>query len=268
MKSHLFSSIITVLSVVTLLPFAVPTARAQQVAPAPPAIDMTPVQPESVGFSTERLERLHSFIQAEIDQKHLAGAITLLARHGKIVDYRTYGVRDMATGAPMTKDTIFRDYSMTKPLTGVSMMTLYEQGKWLPMDPIAKYIPEFEHLKVFNGFSPTGKMLLADPDHAPLMRELMTHSAGFSYGDGQSPVDRMYSDLKVRDAKNLQEMIDRLAQIPLNYQPGTNWRYSMSMDIQGYIVEKLSGQSLPDFMHDCVWQLTLAHLRKLTLAHL
>ena len=96
-------------------------------------------------------------------------------------------------------------------------------------------------------------MLLADPDHAPTMRELMTHTAGFSYGDGQSPVDSMYSDLKVRDAKTLQETIDRLAQIPLIYQPGTNWRYSMSMDIQGYIVEKLSGQSLPDFMHDHIF---------------
>jgi CubicO group peptidase (beta-lactamase class C family) len=161
----------------------------------------------------------------------------------------------MATGAPMTKDTIFRDYSMTKPLTGVSMMTLYEQGKWLPMDPISKYIPEFAHLKVFNGFSPTGKMLLVDPDRAPTMRELMTHSAGFSYGDGQSPVDTMYKELKpgTDNVKNLQEMIDRLAQIPLNYQPGTNWRYSMSMDIQGYIVEKLSGQSLPDFMHDHIF---------------
>jgi CubicO group peptidase (beta-lactamase class C family) len=98
------------------------------------------------------------------------------------VDYRTYGVRDMATGTPMTKDTIFRDYSMTKPVTGVAMMILYEQGKWLPSDPISKYIPEFAHLKVFNGFDANGKMLLADPDHAPTMHELMTHTAGFTYG--------------------------------------------------------------------------------------
>ena len=154
MKSHLFFSMFTVFSVATLVPFAIPTTRAQQATPATaaPNIDMTPVQPESLGFSSERLERLHNFIQAEIDHRQVAGAITLLARHGKIVDYRTYGVRDMATGAPMTKDTIFRDYSMTKPVTGVSMMILYEEGKWLPVDPISKYIPEFEHLKVFNGF--------------------------------------------------------------------------------------------------------------------
>jgi CubicO group peptidase (beta-lactamase class C family) len=225
------------------------TARTQQVASA---IDMTPVKPESVGFSSERLERLHAFIQNEVDHKQLAGAITLLARHGKVVDYRTYGVRDLATDAPMTKDTIFRDYSMTKPVTGLAMMMLYEQGKWLPSDAIAKYIPEFAHLKVFNGFDTNGKMLLADPAHAPRMSELMTHTAGFTYGNNDTPVDRMYKELKpgTNDVKNLQEMIDKLAQIPLLYQPGKGWTYSMSMDIQGYIVEKLTGQSLPDFLHD------------------
>ncbi len=226
-------------------------AFAQQ--PAPPAIDMTPVKPESVGFSSQRLDRLHAAIQEEIDQKQLAGAVTILARHGKIVDYRTYGVRDMSTAAPMTKDTIFRDYSMTKPVTGVAMMILYEEGKWLPSDPISKYIPEFAHLKVFNGFDANGKMLLADPDHAPTMHELMTHTAGFTYGNADTPVDKMVHDLKLNDAKNLQERIDRLAQAPLLYQPGTRWVYSPSMDIQGYIVEKLSGQSLPDFMRDHIF---------------
>ena len=170
------------------------TGRAQQPAssaPAPPAIDMTPVKPESVGFSPERLDRLHAAIQEEIDQKHLAGAVTILARHGKIVDYRTYGSRDMSTATPMSKDTIFRDYSMTKPVTGVAMMILYEEGKWLPSDPISKYIPEFAHLKVFNGFDANGKMILADPDHAPTMHELMTHTAGFTYGNGDTPVDKM-----------------------------------------------------------------------------
>src|SRR5208282_5976665 len=206
-----------------------------------PASGLPIANPESVGFSTQRLDNLHALIQGEIDNKQLAGAITLLARHGKIVDYRTYGVRDMATGVPMTKDTIFRDYSMTKPVTGVAMMILYEEGKWLPSDPISKYIPEFAHLKVFNGFDATGKMLLADPIHPPTMRELMTHSAGFTYGNADTPVDRMYQQLNPPHAQNLQEMINKLAQIPLLYQPGTRWVYSMSMDIQGYIVEKLSG---------------------------
>jgi CubicO group peptidase (beta-lactamase class C family) len=114
------------------------------------ALDLTPVKPETMGFSSERLERLHALIQQEIDHQELAGAVTLLARHGKIVDYRTYGLRDMAANAPMTKDVIFRAYSMTKPVTGVAMMILYEEGKWLPTDPISKYIPEFAHLKVFK----------------------------------------------------------------------------------------------------------------------
>jgi CubicO group peptidase (beta-lactamase class C family) len=134
--------------------FGIATAPAQQ--PAPPVIDMTPVKPESVGFSSERLERLHTFIQDVVDKKELSGAVTILARHGKIVDYRAYGMKDMASSTPMAKDTIFRDYSMTKPVTGVAMLILYEQGKWLPTDPISKFIPEFAHLKVFNGFDALG----------------------------------------------------------------------------------------------------------------
>ena len=221
--------------------------------PAAAKLDLTPVKPESVGFSTERLERLHALMQKEVDQKHFSGIVTLLARHGKIVDYRAYGVRDMDTGAPMTKDTIFRDFSMTKPVTGVALMILYEQGKWLPSDPISKFIPEFANLKVFKGVDATGKMILVDPDHAPTMRELMTHTAGYSYGNSGTVVDAMYKDQHVLGSKNLQEMIDKLAAIPLLYQPGTKWIYSMSMDIEGYIIEKLSGQSLPDFMRDQIF---------------
>src|ERR1017187_3692602 len=228
-------------------------AHAQQ--PGRHALDMTLVKPESVGFSSERLERLHALMQQTVDEKHLAGVVTILARHGKVVDYRTYGQRDWSTGAAMTKDTIFRDYSMTKPVTGVAMMILYEQGKWLPSDPISKYIPEFAHLKVFKGVDADGKMILVDPDHVPTMRELMTHTAGFTYGIfGNTPVDAMYRDQHVLASRNLQEMIDKLSQIPLLYQPGKAWVYSVSMDIQGYIVEKLSGQSLPDFMRDHIYQ--------------
>jgi CubicO group peptidase (beta-lactamase class C family) len=213
------------------------------------------VKPEAVGFSSDRLENLHKLIQDEIDNKQLAGAITILARHGKIVDYHLYGQRDLATNAAMTKDTIFRDYSMTKPITGVAMMILYEQGKWLPTDPISKYIPEFKNLKVFNGVDKEGKPILVDPDHAPTMRELMSHSAGFSYGNGKTVVDAMYKEQKLQPLKaaNLQEMIDSLAKIPLNYQPGKGWTYSLSMDIEGYLVEKLSGQPLHDFMHDHIF---------------
>jgi CubicO group peptidase (beta-lactamase class C family) len=221
--------------------------------PAHHPSDMTLVKPETIGFSTERLERLHQLIQQEIDRKQLAGAVTILTRHGKVVDYRTYGQRDIATGAAMTKDVIFRDYSMTKPVTGVAMMILYEEGKWLPSDPISKYIPEFAHLKVFKGVDADGKVILVDPDHAPTMQELMSHSAGFSYGHGHTVVDAMFQEKKVMQSANLQEMIDKLATLPLNYQPGKGWTYSVSMDIEGYVVEKLSGQTLPDFIRDHIF---------------
>ncbi len=118
--------------VVCALPLAAQQTATQQAHPQQPAehpIDMTPVKPESVGFSSERLERLHALMQQAVDKKQIAGMVTILARHGKVVDYRTYGQRDMAAGTPMTKDTIFRDYSMTKPITGVAMMILLRRGQ-------------------------------------------------------------------------------------------------------------------------------------------
>jgi CubicO group peptidase (beta-lactamase class C family) len=217
-------------------------------------LEMTLVKPETVGFSSERLERLHALMQQTVDQKQIPGIVTILARHGKVVDYCAYGVSDLGSGNPIQKDAIFRDFSMTKPVTGVAMMILYEQGKWLPSDPISKYIPEFAQLKVYNGTDADGKMILVDPDHAPTMAELMSHTAGFTYGFfGNTPVDKMYRDANLLASKNLQEFIDKLAKIPLLYQPGKGWTYSMSMDIEGYIVEKLSGQSLPDFDRDHIF---------------
>src|SRR6266496_2151498 len=239
--------IVAGLSTVTVLFCAAQTANRKMAAEA------ALVKPEAVGFSSERLENLHNIIQEEIDHKQLAGAITILARHGKIVDYHLYGQRDLDSKAPMTKDTIFRDYSMSKPVTGVAMMILFEKGKWLPNDPISKYIPEFKNLKVFTGVDKDGKPILVDPDHAPTMRELLSHSAGFSYGNGKTMVDAMYKDLKPMESANLQEMIDKLAKIPLNYQPGKGWTYSLSMDIEGYLIEKFSGQTLPDFMRDHIF---------------
>jgi CubicO group peptidase (beta-lactamase class C family) len=216
--------------------------------------DLAGNKPEVLGFSSERLERLHAVMQQEVDQKQLAGIVTILARHGKVVEEKSYGKKDIASGAPMTKDAIFRIFSMTKPVTGVAMMILYEQGKWYPLDPISKYIPEFAHLKVFKGVDESGKMILEDPAHPPTMHELMTHTAGFTYGFfGNTLVDKMYLDQHVWQSQSLQEMIDKLAKIPLLYQPGTRWVYGASMDIQGYIVEKLSGQSLPDFMQQHIF---------------
>jgi len=233
---------------------AKPPAQAPAKAMAHASVDLAVVKPESVGFSAERLERLHVLMQEAVDQKQVAGVVTILARHGKVVDYRAYGQRDMAANAPMTKDVIFRDYSMTKPVTGVAMMILYEQGKWLPSDPISKFIPEFAHLKVYKGMDADGKPILVDPDHAPTMRELMTHTAGFTYGFfGDTPVDKMYREAQPLQSKNLHEFIDKMAKLPLLYQPGKGWTYSVSMDIQGYIVEKLSGETLPEFYREHIF---------------
>jgi CubicO group peptidase (beta-lactamase class C family) len=234
---------------------AIPVYSQQAAANGSATIDMTLAKPESVGFSSERLEHLHTLMQQTVDQKQLPGAVTILARHGKVIDYRVYGQKDMASGAPLTKDAIFRAFSMTKPITAVAMLQLYEQGKWLPSDPIRKFIPEFAHLSVFKGVDAAGNMILEDPIHAPTIQELMTHTAGFTYGFfGDTLVDKEYQKVGViQSSKTLQEMIDKLAKIPLAYQPGSRWVYSVSMDIQGYIIEKLSGQSLPDYMQEHIF---------------
>ena len=137
---------------------------------------------------------------------------------------------------------------MTKPITGVAMMMLYEEGKWKPSDPIAKHIPEFANLKVYAG-EKDGQPILEAPAHPPTMGELMSHSAGFTYGlFGNTPVDMIYRANNPLEAPSLQEMIDRLSTMPLLYQPGTKWVYSVSVDIQGYLVEKLSGKTFPEFL--------------------
>src|SRR5215510_14994364 len=220
------------LSCIVLLLILTAALRAQQLQPLPasgPAtIDMTVLKPETVGFSSERLERLHSLLQQTVDRKELPGAVTILARHCKIIDYRVYGVKDVANNVPLTKDAIFRAFSMTKPITAVAMLQLYEQGKWLPSDPISKFIPEFEHLKVFKGVDPAGNMILDDPVHPPTIAELMTHTAGFTYGFfGSTLVDKVYQKANLFQTKSCQEFIEKLAKLPLTYQPGTRCRTSV-----------------------------------------
>jgi CubicO group peptidase (beta-lactamase class C family) len=210
-------------------------------------------RPEDVGFSSERLARLDAAMQQKVDDKQFAGIVTVLARHGKVVEFKTYGKKNLASGAPMEKDSIFRIYSMSKPVTGAAMMMLYEEGRWQADDPISKYIPEFANLKVFKGVADNGEPILADPVHPPTMGQLMTHTAGFAYGSGTDVVNKMYRDQKVLQSSSLQEMINKLSKIPLLYEPGTRWVYSASVDIQGYLVEKLSGKPFPDFLRDRIF---------------
>jgi len=215
---------------------------------------IAPAKPEAVGFSSERLQRLEKGMQSYVDQKQLAGIVTVLARHGKVVHEKTYGVMDLESKAPIKTDSIVRIFSMTKPITGVAMMMLYEEGKWRLTDPIARHIPEFKDLKVFAGMGADGKPILEAPKHAPTMGELMSHTAGFTYGAfGSTPVDKMYQAANPFAEPNLQAFINKMAQLPLLYQPGEGWVYSVSVDIQGYLVEKLSGQSLGTFMRERIF---------------
>src|SRR4051812_40010376 len=210
--------------------------------------------PESVGFSSDALKDLDPAMQGIVDSKHLAGVVTLVVRHGKVVQHKAYGLQDIASNTPMTLDTIVRVYSMTKPIAGAAMMMLYEEGKWKPSDPIAKHIPEFANLKVFSGMDANGQPILVALNHPPTMGELMSHNAGFTYGlFGNSPVDKMYQAENPLDAPSLQAFIDKVAKLPLLYQPGEKWVYSVSVDIQGYLVQKLSGKTFPDFLRDRIF---------------
>jgi len=213
------------------------------------------VKPETVGFSSERLQRLTQAMHATIDAKQFSGMVTLISRHGKVVYSDVYGVQDFASKRPMTQDTIFRIYSMTKPITGVAMMILYEEGKWNPEDPLARFIPEFKDLKVFAGLDAQGKPILEAPAHPPTVGELLTHTAGFTYGTfTDTPIDKIVREGDALGAPSTQEMINRLAKLPLAYQPDSKWLYSLSVDVQGYLVEKLSGKSLPDFMRERIFE--------------
>jgi CubicO group peptidase (beta-lactamase class C family) len=241
MRTHRFHRF-----VLAALLFATASLQAQTrvatLAPLPTAT------PESVGFAPGALDKMDAGMQDLVDKKHLAGIVTLVARKGKVVQHKAYGVQSLETGAPMKLDTIARIYSMTKPVTGVAMMILHEEGKWQPSDPIAKHIPEFANLKVYAG-EKDGQPILEAPAHPPTMGELMSHSAGFTYGlFGNTPVDQMYRKNNPLEAPSLQGMIDRLATMPLLYQPGSRWVYSVSVDVQGYLVEKLSGKTFPEFL--------------------
>jgi CubicO group peptidase (beta-lactamase class C family) len=220
------------------------------------AADLPTAKPESVGMSTQRLGKLKSEMQALVDRNQLPGVVTMVAKDGKVVEFDVAGKRDVESGAPLQKDSIFRIYSMSKPITGVAMMMLFEEGKWQLNDPVSKHIPEFANLKVAKVNPQNGSVTQVAPDHPMTMRELMSHSGGLTYGVfGSTAVDKMYTDVNVldRDA-TLQAMIDKLGKIPLLHQPGERWHYSVSVDVQGYLVEKLSGLPFPEFLKQRIFE--------------
>jgi CubicO group peptidase (beta-lactamase class C family) len=181
--------------------------------------------------------------------------VTMVARRGKVIELEAIGKRDIAANLPMQKDSIFRIYSMTKPITGVAMMMLFEEGKWQLNDPVAKYIPEFADLKVY-GTDANGNVVLKDQAHPVTMRELMSHTGGFTYGYfSNTPVDKLQREAEILSVNNtLEEMIKRVAKLPLNSQPGSEWHYSISVDIQGYIVQKLSGMPFEEFLQKRIFK--------------
>src|SRR5260221_13349915 len=222
-------------------------------AAAPPALPGE--KADAVGMPTGRLARLSEGMTSLVDQGRVAGVVTMVARHGKVIEFEATGKRDIAANLPMQKDSIFRIYSMTKPITGVAMMMLFEEGKWQLNDPVAKYIPEFADLKVY-GTDASGNVVQKDQVHPVTMRELMSHTGGFTYGYFSStPVDKLQREADILNVNNtLEEMIKRVAKLPLNAQPGSEWHYSISVDIQGYIVQKLSGMPFEEFLEKRIFK--------------
>lgn len=205
--------------------------------------------PESLGFDKDRLARLDRYLVDQIDSGHIPGAVVLLARHGQIAEFRAFGQADPDRGTAMDKDTIFRVYSQTKVVTGVAMMMLFEQGKWHFDDPVTRFIPEFSSLRVLKRVKDDGSFELEDLQRPPTMRELLTHSAGFAYGlDQNSPLEKAWMAADFMHAANTDAAIARIAGLPMASQPGLHWRYSAAVDIQGYIIERITGMRLGEFM--------------------
>jgi len=206
------------------------------------AQNLPTARPEDVGFSSERLANIDKFFTEEVDKGELAGIVTLVSRHGKIVHFSALGYADVEKRTPMEKDAIFRQYSMTKAIASTALMTLYEQGKFQLNDPISKYLPEFKDLRVLR--TPDGPLdETVAPEHPPTIHDIMRHTAGFTHGLTTDAFDQQYAKAGLFDVDlTLDEMMKRLAKIPLRYQPGTKWAYSVGPDVQARLVEVLSGE--------------------------
>lgn len=245
------------------------------VSPTLEARDLRTVKAEREGFSAERLERIDAYMNTEVDNGTMVGGLGLIARNGNIVYSSTWGEQDREAGTAMAEDAIFRIYSMTKPITGVALMLLFEEGKFLLDEPVAKYIPELANLKVAVSTADGDTRARSDgtqsmtegegnataegqtraPSRQPTIRDLMRHTAGMTYGVfGNTEVDRMYRDAGLlRQHKDLQEFVAELGQIPLQYDPGTRWHYSVSVDVQGRLVEVLSGMRFSEFLEQRIF---------------
>lgn len=211
--------------------------------------------PEAVGMSSQRLERVSTWLDEQIRSERLAGASALIARHGKVAYRRAVGYADVDAGKAFDDDTIARIFSMTKPITTVAAMMLYERGSFQLDDPVAKYIPSFHDTQVWTGSG--GVTSTATQSSPMLVKHLMTHTSGLTYGFMQTNVvDEQYREQEIEfpgASQTLEELVDRAASIPLICQPGSQWNYSISTDVLGRLVEVWSGQSLAEFFQENIF---------------
>lgn len=205
--------------------------------------------PETVGMSSERLERIAPVLRQYVDDGELVGVVSMIARRGQIVHFDQYGDINKDTGQDAARDSIFRIYSMTKPVTTLAVMMLYEEGKLQLTDPVERHLPAFRNVRVAG----PGGALVA-PERPMTVQMLMTHTAGLTYGVfGDTLIDRQYRDAGVMAAPDNTTFIERLGPIPLQYQPGSRYHYSVATDVLGALVEAVSGQSLGEFFQERIF---------------
>lgn len=207
--------------------------------------------PESVGMSSARLSRIHAVMQRYVDSGTVRGISTMVLRRGKVVHAEQFGHRDAEAGLEVELDTIFRIYSMTKPVVSTALMLLHEESAFQLEDPVAKYLPQFASTPVLNA---DGTL---EPQASPMeVRDLLTHTSGLTYDFMEdTPVGGLYREARIMNdaSRTLEELIDTLAKIPLSSQPGSRWHYSVGIDVAARLVEVLSGQSLGTFLADRIF---------------
>ncbi|HEX9557026.1 MAG TPA: serine hydrolase domain-containing protein, partial [Reyranella sp.] len=214
------------------------------------------VAPEQVGLSAARLDRVGKWMHRWVDSGRLAGMVTVVMRRGELAFAETAGKADLERNRPMRPDSIFRIYSMTKPLTSTAIMMLYEEGRFQLDDPISKFIPGFANPRVYAGGS-RGKIDSVPAEREINFRDLLTHTSGLTYGFMESnPVDALYRakdgvDFQTADT-SLKQVVQKLATFPLIAQPGKAWNYSVATDVSGYLVEVISGQPFQVYLKDKV----------------
>jgi CubicO group peptidase (beta-lactamase class C family) len=219
---------------------------------------MEVVNPEVVGMSGERLDRIGEHLRRHyLRAGKITGSLTLVARRGEVCYLQAEGMRDRERELPITEDTIFRIYSMTKPITSVALMMLYERGLFSLTDPVHRFIPQWRELGVYRGGS--WPMFQTEPCQSPMtIRDLLMHTSGLTYGFMHaSNVDHAYRKRQIqipRPGYTLQQMIDDLAELPLEFQPGSAWNYSVATDVVGYLVEVISGMSLAEYFDTQIFQ--------------